>query len=132
MAIINTLPPVLDIVCYAGDDTRIELNMTSGGDPVNLQGEHEATIRLTRNGDELGSIIVDDEFANTGKIYLVITDSLSAELVEDITVETTEYFGNDLITAPMFKGVWDWNVSVVGEIRTLAQGKFTVIKDVTR
>jgi hypothetical protein len=132
MAIINTLPPVLDIVCYAGDDTRIELNMTSGGDPVNLQGEHEATIRLTRNGDELGSIIVDDEFANTGKIYLVITDTLSAELVEDITVETTEYFGNDLITAPMFKGVWDWNVSVVGEIRTLAQGKFTVIKDVTR
>jgi hypothetical protein len=132
MAIINTLPPVLDIVCYAGDDTRIELNMTSGGDPVNLQGEHEATIRLTRNGDELGSIIVDDEFANTGKIYLVITDSLSAELVEDITVETTEYFGNDLITAPMFKGVWDWNVSVLGEIRTLAQGKFTVIKDVTR
>lgn len=132
MAIINTLPPVLDIVCYAGDDTRIELNMTSGGDPVNLQGEHEATIRLTRNGDELGSIIVDDEFANTGKIYLNITDTLSAELVADITVETSEYFGNDLITAPMFKGVWDWNVTVVGEIRTLAQGKFTVIKDVTR
>lgn len=132
MAIINTLPPVLDLVCYAGDDTRISLNMTAAGQPVNITGEHHAKIRLNRSSEVLGTIIVDDEFAQSGMIKLIITDEVSAALVENITTESTQYFGNDLVTAPMFEGVWDWNVIVVGEVRTLAQGKFTVIKDVTR
>lgn len=132
MAIINTLPPVLDLVCYAGDDTRITLNMTAAGQPVNITGEHRAKIRKNRGSEILGTIIVDTEFAGTGIVKLIITDEVSAALVADITEETTQYFGNDLITAPMFEGVWDWDVTVVGETRTLAQGKFTVIKDVSR
>lgn len=132
MALINTLPPVLDIVAYAGDDTNISVNMTSGGEPINITGDHEACIRLTRNGEELGCLDVDLVSAVDGQAILKLSDTLSAELVADITVETTEYFGNDLITAPMFKGVWDWNINVDGNIKTLAQGKLTVIKDVTR
>ena len=131
MAIINTLPPVLDIVCYAGDDTRIRINMTSNEVPVDLTGTHEACVRLTRSGEELGCLVVDLT-PGIGMVDLTVSSELSAELVADITVEQSKYFGNDLITAPMFEGVWDWNYTVGSDTKTLAQGKFTVIKDVSR
>lgn len=130
MATINTLPPVLDIVAYAGDDTRITINLSSAGVPVDLSGTHEAEIRLTRSGDVLG--VINIENPGIGQVEIVLDSETSALLVADIDVESTEYFGNDLITAPMFKGVWDWNFIVGSETKTLAQGKITVIKDVTR
>ena len=131
MAILSYNPPVLDLVVYAGDDTYIPMTISSGGDPVDLTGTHSAQIRLTRDGDLLGSFIVNSNEAATGVVTLVITSETADALIVD-AVENTDYFGNELITAPMFQGVWDWNYDVSGVTRTLVQGKITVIKDVTR
>lgn len=131
MAILSYNPPVLDLVVYAGDDTSIPMTISSGGEPVNIAGEHTSQIRLTRDGDVLGNIIVEYTDLENGEARLLITSELSNTLVLDAE-ENTDYFGNELITAPMFQGVWDWNYSVDTVNRTLVQGKITVIKDVTR
>ena len=131
MAVLSYNPPVLDLVVYAGDDTSIPMTITSGGDPVDLTGTHTAQIRATRDGDVLGTFSIVSNQAASGIVVLKISSETADALVVD-AVENTDYFGNELITAPMFTGVWDWNYDVAGITRTLVQGKITVIKDVTR
>jgi hypothetical protein len=131
MAILSYNPPVLDLVVYAGDDTYIPMTISSGGDPVNITGTHSSQIRLTRDGELLGTIQVVIPEPTNGEATLVISSETADALVVD-AVENTDYFGNELITAPMFQGVWDWNYSVGNVNRTMVQGKITVIKDVTR
>ena len=131
MAILSYNPPVLDLVVYAGDDTYIPMTISSGGEPVNITGTHSSQIRLTRDGELLGTIQVVIPEPSNGEATLVISSETAEALVVD-AVENTDYFGNELITAPMFQGVWDWNYSVGNVNRTMVQGKITVIKDVTR
>lgn len=131
MAILSYNPPVLDLVVYAGDDTYIPLNVSANNVGINLTGIHTAQIRKTRDGEVLGTFIINTNNASTGQIILVLQSETANDLIVDAEVKT-DYFGNDLITAPMFQGVWDWNYDVDGIIRTLVQGQITVIKDVTR
>jgi hypothetical protein len=131
MATLSYNPPVLDLVVYAGDDTSIPMAVTAAGEGVNLTGEHQAQIRATRDGDLLGSFTINYIDLSNGELQLILTSELSNTLVEN-AVEVTDYFGNDIITAPMFQGVWDWHYTVGTVTKTLAQGKITVIKDVTR
>jgi hypothetical protein len=131
MAILSYNPPVLDLVVYAGDDTNIPMTITAGGDPVNITGIHNAQIRATRDGELLATLIVEYTDPINGELTLKITSQVSDALVVD-AVGNTDYFGNELITAPMFQGVWDWDYTVDTITRTLVQGKITVIKDVTR
>lgn len=133
MALLSYNPPVLDLVVYAGDDTNIPMTITSAGDPVDITGTHFAQVRLTRDGDLMGTMIVDPTNLSNGQVTLKISSELSEVLIALEETETkTDYFGNDLITAPMWEGVWDWNYTVGNITRTLVQGKITVIKDVTR
>lgn len=131
MAVLSYNPPVLDLVVYAGDDTNIPMTITSGGDPVNMTGIHNAQVRATRDGELLATLIVEYTDPVNGELTLKITSQVSDALIVDAAVNT-DYFGNELITAPMFEGVWDWDYTVDTITRTLVQGKITVIKDVTR
>lgn len=131
MAVLSYNPPVLDLVVYAGDDTFIPMTITANGEGINLVGTHTAQIRKTRDGEVLATFDIETSSANIGSIKLLLSSEDSELLVEDSTIET-DYFGNDLITAPMFRGVWDWNYTVDTITRTLVQGQITVIKDVTR
>jgi hypothetical protein len=131
MATLSYNPPVLDLVVYAGDDTSIPMTVTAGGVGVNLTGEHQAQIRATRDGELLGSFSILYIDLPNGELELKLASETTEALIVD-AVEKTEYFGNDLVTAPMFEGVWDWHYTVGTVTRTLAQGKITVIKDVTR
>lgn len=131
MAILSYNPPVLDLVVYAGDDTYIPMTVSSNGEGINLLGEHQAQIRKTRDGELLGSFTFDYIDLSNGELVLKLASEITEELIEDAVVET-DYFGNELITAPMFRGVWDWNYTVDTITRTLVQGEITIIKDVTR
>ena len=131
MALLSYNPPVLDLVVYAGDDTYIPMIITANGEGINLVGTHTAQIRKTRDGEVLATFDIETSSANIGSIKLLLSSEDSELLVEDSTIET-DYFGNDLITAPMFRGVWDWNYTVDTITRTLVQGEITIIKDVTR
>jgi hypothetical protein len=133
MAVLSYNPPVLDLVVYAGDDTFIPLNVSANSVGVNLTGVHTAQIRKTRDGELLGTFSIDTSAANIGVIKLLLNSEVADTLINDDSVAIeTDYFGNELITAPMFRGVWDWNYTVDTITRTLVQGQITVIKDVTR
>lgn len=132
MATLNIVPPILDIVAYGGDDTNIVFNITNEDEePYEFVGTHSASIRVDENSDESWEIEINTDTGVPGKAILKVPSEVAAELVVDATTESI-YVKDDLVTAPMFKGVWDWQYDNAGEIRTLVRGSITVIGEVTR
>ena len=132
MPTLNIVPPTLDIVAYGGDDTNIVFNLTTSDESVyEFIGTHSASIRVDGNSELSWDLEVTTDTGVDGKAILVIPSEVASELVVDATEESI-YVGDDLITAPMFLGVWDWQYDNNGEIRTLVRGKITVIGEVTK
>jgi len=132
MPTLNIVPPTLDIVAYGGDDTTIVFNITDDlGATYEFIGTHTASIRPDENSDVVWNIVINTDTGVAGKAALTVPSEVAAELVVDATTESL-YVGEDLITAPMFIGVWDWQYDNNGEIRTLVRGKITAIGEVTK
>lgn len=131
MATINIVPPRLDIVAYGGDDTRIVFNLEENGDPYILTGTQSAQIRLDQNADEFWEIEIEADPDVDGRAYLTIPSEVAAELVVDAEVDS-KYIGDELVTAPMFIGVWDWQFDNGGDVKTLVFGDMTIIGEVTK
>lgn len=131
MATINVVPPRLDIVAYGGDDTRIVFNLVQNDEPYVFTGTQSAQIRVTQNDDKSWELDIELDEEVDGKAYLTISSEIAAELVVDATIESL-YISDTLVTAPMFKGVWDWQFDNGGDVKTLVYGDITIIGEVTR
>jgi len=132
MPTLNIVPPKLDIVAYGGDDTKIAFNLTDGnGDVVALVGEHTSQIRPDANSKTYWDLTVTLDSEVSGRATITVPSEVAAELVVDATMETI-YVGDDLVSGPMFIGVWDWQYNDNGEIRTMVHGDITVIGEVTK
>jgi len=131
MATINIVPPRLDIVAYGGDDTRIVFNLEEGGDPYILTGTQSAQIRLDQNSEDFWELEIEADPDVDGRAYLTIPSEIAAELVIDAEVDS-KYIGDELVTAPMFIGVWDWQFDNGGDVKTLVFGDMTIIGEVTK
>jgi hypothetical protein len=132
MATLNIVPPILDIVAYGGDDTNIVFNITDDAENAyEFIGTHTASIRVDENSEDSWEIEINTDTGVDGKAILKVPSEVTAELVVDATTESI-YVGDELVTAPMFIGVWDWQYDNNGEIRTLVRGKITVIGEVTK
>jgi len=131
MATINLVPPRLDVVAYGGDDTRIVFNLEQDGDPYEFTGTQKAQIRVTQNGEDAWDLDVELDEEVAGRAYLTISSETAAELVVGAT-EESKYIGDELIVAPMFVGVWDWQFDNGGDVKTLVFGDITIIGEVTK
>lgn len=131
MASINIVPPRLDIVAYGGDDTRLVFNLLDGEDPYTFTGTQAAQFRPDQNSDVYWDITVELDEEVAGRAYLTISSEDAAEAVVDATDDSI-YIGEELVTAPMFKGVWDWQFDNGGDVKTLVFGDITIIGEVTR
>lgn len=132
MPTLNIVPPTLDVVAYGGDDTTIVFNITDdGGEVYDYVGTHTASVRPNENSAVYYDVVINTDTGVAGRASLIIPSEVAAELVLNATTKSI-YVGEDLITAPMFVGVWDWQFDNSGEIRTIVRGKMTVIGEVTR
>lgn len=132
MPTLNIVPPILDIVAYGGDDTNVVFNITNDDEEAyEFIGTHSASIRVDENSDESWEIEINTDTGVDGKAVLKVPSEVTAELAVDAATMSI-YIGDELVTAPMFVGVWDWQYDNNGEIRTLVRGKITVIGEVTR
>lgn len=131
MATINIVPPRLDIIAYGGDDTRIVFNLEENSVPYVLTGTQTAQIRPNQNSEDFWEIEIEADPEIDGRAYLTIPSEVAAEVVVDAT-EESKYIGDELVTAPMFIGVWDWQFDNGGDIKTLVFGDITIIGEVTK
>lgn len=131
MATINVVPPRLDIVAYGGDDTRLVFNLVQNDDPYVFAGTQSAQVRVDQNATESWTLDIELDTEVDGRAYLTIPSEVAAELVVDAAV-ASKYVGDELVTAPMFIGVWDWQFDNGGDVKTLVFGDITIIGEVTR
>lgn len=132
MATLNIVPPQLDLTAYGGDDTVLTFTITDqNGDPIDISGTHSATIRPDQNSETSWEIQVVLDTLNNNRAFLTVTSEVAAEVVVDATDEAIRV-DDELITAPMFTGVWDWQYEANGVTRTLVFGTITVIGEVTK
>jgi hypothetical protein len=131
MATINLVPPRLDIIAYGGDDTRIVFNLQQDEEPYVFTGTQSAQIRVSQNGEDSWDLEVELDTEVDGRAYVTIPSEVAAELVVDAEVESV-YVGDELVTAPMFIGVWDWQFDNGGDVKTLVFGDIKIIGEVTR
>lgn len=131
MATINLVPPRLDIVAYGGDDTRLVFNLVQDEAPYVFTGTQKAQIRVNQNATEAWDLDIELDTEVDGRAYLTIPSEVAAELVVDATVES-KYVGDELVVAPMFVGVWDWQFDNGGDVKTLVFGDITIIGEVTK
>lgn len=132
MANLNVVPNNLDLVVYGGDDTVLTVNVTDeNGDPVDLTGTHSATIRPDANSEDSWEIGVEQDTVESNKVFLTISSAVAAEVVVDATTESIRV-DDELIVAPMFIGVWDWQMVQSGVTKTMLFGGITVIGEVTK
>jgi hypothetical protein len=112
--VVLSQPLIGNLIVYRGDTGRFRVSATDGqgGDPVDLtDATWEADIRLTVDAAEpLGSFEVD--------------------LVDAFTAEVTLPAGLSATLPPT--SVWDLQMTLNGDTRTLIRGDLTVTKDVTR
>lgn len=131
MATINIVPPRLDIVAYGGDDTRIVFNLEQDEEAYVFTGTQSAQIRADQNSEDYWDIDVELDVDIDGRAYLTIPSEVAAELVVDAETQSI-YIGDELVTAPMFLGVWDWQFDNGGDVKTLVFGDIKIIGEVTR
>ena len=133
MATLNSVPPKLDVVAYGGDDTRITFTLTQddGESPYVFVGTQKAQMRPDQNSDTYWDLVIEIDEDTDGIAYLTVPSEAAAEAVVDAH-EDTIFVGEDLVKAPMFKGVWDWQFVSGDDTRTLVYGDITIIGEVTR
>jgi hypothetical protein len=133
MATINTVPPRLDIIAYGGDDTRLNFTFTQddGETPYELIGTHVAQVRPDQNSDTVWNLEVILDPNTEGLAYLVVPSEVAAETVIDAATDSI-FVGEEVVTAPMFRGVWDWEFTNSTNTKTLVFGNITIIGEVTK
>jgi hypothetical protein len=88
-------------------------------------------MRPDQNSDTVWDLEIRIDEDTPGTAYLIVPAEAAAEAVIDATTNSI-YVGEDLVTAPMFVGVWDWQYSYEGNVRTLVFGTITIIGEVTK
>jgi hypothetical protein len=134
---ISKLPPALDIIAYAGDDTEVSIRVTDSEEvAINLDGTHRASIKGS-TADEYGlEIQVNDTYAYQGIVTIVVPSEVSAAVFEDANLSSyistkPRYVGDTLVSGLIFDGVWDWDLTVGTDTKTYLRGKMIIVKDVT-
>jgi hypothetical protein len=134
---INKLPPSLDIIAYAGDDTEVSIRVTDSNEvPIDLTGQHRAKIKGSQ-AEEYGlDIIIGDIYADQGIVNVIIPSEVSSAVFTDSNFSNyistkPRYVGDTLISGLIFEGVWDWDLTVTDDTKTYLRGKMVIVKDVT-
>jgi hypothetical protein len=112
---INLTPAVLDLILYAGDGARFEIDFVDKDDlPIDVSDlTWSAQIRKTRKTLEAVDMVIEDEDADTGVIFMVISADVTRNLAR--------------------KSQWDiQGVLEGGDPFTFLQGSITCLPDVTR
>lgn len=134
---INKLPPSLDIIAYAGDDTDVSIRVTDSNDVgIDLTGTHRAKIKGSQAEDYGLEILIDDTFAVQGIVHVVVPSEVSAAVFTDSNFSNyistkPRYVGDTLVSGLIFDGVWDWDLTVGNDTKTYLRGKMVIVKDVT-
>lgn len=134
---INKLPPALDIIAYAGDDTDVSIRVTDSDEvAINLDGVHRAKIKGSTADDYALEIQIDDTYAYQGIVTIVVPSEVSAAVFEDVKLSSyistkPRYVGDTLVSGLIFDGVWDWDLTVGSDTKTYLRGKMIIVKDVT-
>ena len=129
-ATLTALPGMLDLVLYAGDATKIQFDLTSGGNPWVAPGTLKAQMRPEYGSTTVYEFtVVADELVD-GRYWVTVPPT--AALVVDAPL-CSKYVNDDLVTAPMWQGVWDWQwTEIDASVHTITAGKVTVIGEVTK
>jgi hypothetical protein len=118
---ISVIPKRVDLVVYAGDGVELQLSSVNAktGDNLDLAGELDAQVKANRSDTEpIVEFAINTEQAADGVLELSLSGEQTAELLADKS---------------QFKGSWDVQWLADGEQpRTLVQGNFTCVLDVTR
>lgn len=128
-ATLNALPGMLDLVIYAGDNTKIQFDITSAEQPFTPPGTQAATMRDSYDATIAYSFTLENDPLIDGRVFMTVPTE-TAELIVGAPL-CSKYVGDDLITAPMWSGVWDWQYTDGGDVHTIAAGKVTIIGEVT-
>lgn len=132
MANLNVVPNSLDLIVYGGDDTVLTVNVDDDqGNPIDLTGQHSATIRPNANSVDSWAMTVTQDNVDLNKIFLTIPAAVAAEVVVNATAESIRV-NDELVVGPMFVGVWDWQMIQGGVTKTMLFGGITVIGEVTK
>ena len=114
-ALYRNTPATVDLDLYAGDTVAMLVTVEEAGEPWDLTGVNEASIRST----------VQDEIVEDLVVTIEVTDAEAGQAT--VSVEGTEahLFG--------FQGVWDWQHTAPDDtVRTVCRGRVTIVADVTR
>lgn len=132
MAQLVSIPAQLDLVCYAGDDFFFTVTLTDeNGDPLPITGTSKAQVRPDQESTTYWDMDVAVDPVITNQAVISIVGTKTTEMVDHCTHVTSLYVGTELVTAPMFTGVWDWQQDASG-VKTYASGKFAAIAEVSR
>ena len=117
MAVINAIPPTLDLNIYAGDDVTISLTITApGGFPYDLTGTLLAQIRKAHGQEVIGLFTTNTPDPATGVTHLTLTN------------DSTRALGDD-------GGRHSWDLQLTdagGIITTLVKGALSTSLDITQ
>jgi hypothetical protein len=110
----GTLPEAVDLVVYAGDDFRVDVVVTAGGQPADLTG-YTADAQVRDSLEQTATVLA--EFETT-----IAADTVTLYLHHDDTA---------VLPATCY---WDVQLTATAseEVTTLARGKVKVSAEVTR
>ena len=131
MATLNTLPPKLDLVVYAGDDTRIQMDFVSGSVAYDFIGTLSAQIRELDTSTTSYAVTVTEDPVVTGRLFLVIPSETSEALIA-LGSMASKYIGDELVTATMWSGKWDLQIANGTDVKTLVFGNVVVVGEITK
>lgn len=128
MANLSTIPPRLDLQAYGGDDTTITLKFkNSSGAYFVPSGTLTAQIRVTPEATDYNALTI---VKNVDSVSVTVPGTVARALA-DASATASVYVGNDLVTAPIWFGVWDLQ-ETAGTSRTLCFGNIAIVSEVTR
>lgn len=111
---VGTLPEPVDLVVYAGDDFRVNVEVAVDGLPADLAG-YTVDAQVRDSTDQAGTVLADFESTVAGN---VITLHLHHD--DTAVLPATAYWDVEL------------TATTSGEITTLAYGKVRTTAEVTR
>ena len=122
---INTQPPSLDLLLYAGDGASFRVICTDPTNtPVDVSGTVLSQVKLDRSPGSVAIVSFSSD----------LTDAVDGIIVLSLTGEQTQdLLEHESVVNGRFVGVWDlqWTATA-SEPRTLVQGKVDCVADVTR
>ena len=126
MPVIDTRPESVDLKIYGGDTLPLRINVT-GADYSTATWTGQVRLDHDSAADASFTITPDATGANA-----VLSDEATAALLDLGVTEAAAYGAAKSSLVRKYYGVWDIQVELAGNIRTLAQGLIEVYADVTK